>query len=200
LKANIDLELWKSSTRVCGIDEVGRGALAGPVVAAAVVLPAGCELPDADDSKRLSRASRERVADEVRAKALAVSIAAVGARTIDRINIRQATLLAMRRAFSHLAGTVDMTLVDGLDDPGVEPPCRPIVGGDGCSLTIACASIAAKVFRDRLMAVAARSFPGYGFATNAGYGTPEHLTALHRVGPSPLHRLTFAPVRSLRTP
>lgn len=197
MKANIDLELWKSSARVCGIDEVGRGALAGPVVAAAVVLPTGCELPDADDSKRLSRTSRERIDEELRARALAVSIAAVGARMIDRINIRQATLLAMRRAFCRLTDTIDITLVDGLDAPSITSACRPVVGGDGCSLTIACASIAAKVFRDRLMAVAARRFPGYGFATNAGYGTREHLMALCQLGPSPFHRRSFAPVRHL---
>lgn len=198
MKENVDPELWRNSVRFCGIDEVGRGALAGPVVAAAVMLPRHCDVPGADDSKRLTPNSRLRLDSLIRRYAVAVGLGASGPRTIDRINIRRATMRAMRIAFARLNCTVQMALVDGDAVPNLDCQCLPLVGGDRRSLSIACASIVAKVFRDRLMARVASRHPDYGFEANAGYGTPRHLAALRDIGPSPLHRRSFAPLRDGR--
>jgi len=182
---------------VAGIDEVGRGPLAGPVVAAAVILPR--RLPravsrDVDDSKRLSLAARERLDIEIRGCAM-VGVGQASVEEIDSINILQAAFLAMRRAVDQLTAAPDLALVDGNQHPGLPMPCRMVIGGDGIHLSIAAASIVAKVVRDRLMCALAESHPEYGWSTNVGYGTLTHRNALKRFGPTPHHRRSFAPVR-----
>jgi ribonuclease HII len=189
----------KAGGIVCGIDEVGRGPLAGPVVAAALILPAKTPralINQLDDSKALPPAIRRRLYD------MLIEIAAIGIgraepREIEQMNILRASLLAMSRAFDRLAVRVDCALVDGPHAPAL--PCRvqPIVKGDSLSLSIAAASIVAKVVRDREMSELADEFPGYGWDRNAGYGTPEHLAALTRLGATPHHRRTFAPVAAI---
>jgi ribonuclease HII len=181
--------------RVAGIDEVGVGPLAGPVVAAAVILPDEVDLPGLDDSKKLSRASRERLDRAIREQALAVGISEVEPREIDRVNILQATLLAMRRAVEALGGHVDHLLVDARTIPGVDTPQTALIGGDGRDGSIAAASIVAKVHRDALMRRLDEDHPGYGFVRHMGYGTVEHLAALRRLGASAIHRHSFRPVR-----
>ncbi len=183
---------------VCGVDEVGRGPLAGPVVAAAVVLQPGARLPGANDSKQLSPTQRQELDIAVRAQARAVGLAEVAAPEIDRINIRQATLLAMRQAVAALAVIPELVLVDGRDTiPELTVPQRAVIGGDGRSLVIACASIVAKVHRDQLMVEFDALYPGYGFAGHKGYGSAKHLAALAELGPCPIHRQSFAPIRQL---
>jgi ribonuclease HII len=182
---------------VVGIDEVGRGPLAGPVVAAAVILPR--KLPRSlllgiDDSKKLSAVDRERLDLAIRDCAT-VGIGESSVAEIDSINILQAALLAMRRAVASLSVIPDMALVDGNQDPKLSIACRTVVGGDGIHLSIAAASIVAKVVRDRQMTLLAEAHPQYGWSTNVGYGTPEHRNALKRFGPTPHHRTSFAPVR-----
>ena len=182
---------------VAGIDEVGRGPLAGPVVAAAVILPR--RLPrtlarDVDDSKRLSLNDRERLDIEIRGCAM-VGVGEASVAEIDTINILQAAFLAMRRAVAQLSVAPDLALVDGNQHPGLTMPCQMVIGGDGIHLSIAAASIVAKVVRDRLMVRLAESHPEYGWLTNVGYGTLEHRNALKRFGPTPHHRRSFAPVR-----
>ena len=182
---------------IAGVDEAGRGPLAGPVVAAAVILERG-RIPDGiNDSKKLSKQRREKVFAEIMTHAH-VAWAAQGATAIDRVNIRQATLAAMTAAVHGLSLPVDAVLVDGRDVPApLGNAGKALVGGDGISLSIAAASIVAKVVRDRLMTRACAAFPYYGFSKHAGYGTAEHLDALRRLGPCPLHRRSFAPVREL---
>ena len=182
---------------VAGIDEVGRGPLAGPVVAAAVILPR--RLPrtlarDVDDSKKLSLAERERLDVEIRGCAI-VGVGEASVAEIDSINILQAAFLAMRRAMAQLSVVPDMALVDGNQHPGLSVPCRLVIGGDGIHLSIAAASIVAKVVRDRTMHGLAETHPEYGWTTNVGYGTLAHRNALKRFGPTPHHRTSFAPVR-----
>jgi ribonuclease HII len=177
---------------VAGVDEVGRGALAGPVVAAAVLLDPDRIPTGIDDSKRLSASSRERLAAEIRETAIAWSVARVEADEIDRINILRATLAAMKQAVESLAPGADFVLVDGnVRVPRLACAQRTIVGGDACSVSIAAASIVAKVARDDLMRDLDCVWRGYGFATHAGYGTPAHREALRRLGPSPVHRRSF---------
>ena len=186
-----------TANRVAGIDEVGRGPLAGPVVAVAVVLPAGFPTGLLDDSKKLRVARREVANTSLRAT-LGVEIG-VGAASVDeilRLNILQATFLAMRRALARL-DPVDLALVDGNADPGLPCQVRCIVGGDGSEPAISAASIIAKVLRDRLMARLALRYPGYGWERNAGYGTAAHLTGLRNLGATPHHRAGFAPVRQM---
>lgn len=180
--------------RVAGVDEVGRGPLAGPVVAACVVLdptriPAGL-----NDSKKLTEKVRERLFDEICAHhSVAIALGSVG--RIDATDIRAATLDAMRRAVAGLAEPPDHVLVDGVDvPPGLPCPGTAVKGGDGLSLSIAAASIVAKVLRDRLMTDAAKQHPGHGFEKHKGYGVPAHMAALERLGATPLHRRSFAPV------
>lgn len=193
-----DLSLEQSlAGTVVGIDEVGRGPLAGPVVAAAVIVdPATLPAELAahlDDSKKLSATKRQRLDTLVRTHCR-FAIAEASVAEIDRLNILKATFLAMRRALDGLGIAVDHALVDGNRPPPLPCPVTCVVGGDGKSLSIAAASVVAKEYRDRLMRDLDIQFPGYGWARNAGYGTKAHLDALRRLGPTPHHRLSFAPV------
>jgi len=180
--------------RIAGVDEVGRGPLFGPVVAAAVILAPGSRLDGLTDSKKLSEKKRVELEPEIRRNAVAWAIAAVDAETIDRINIRQASLRAMRSAIEQLALSPDFLLIDGRDTVDWECPQQAVIGGDGLSLSIAAASVLAKVHRDRLLVELDREFPGYGLAQHKGYGSPEHLAALARLGPTPFHRKSYHPV------
>lgn len=184
---------------IAGVDEVGVGPLAGPVVAAAVVLPDRFDLPGLNDSKKLSAASRERLAAQIEDCCLAFSLGEVSPEEIDRRNILQATLEAMRRAVTGLSQyvAVDHLMVDARRIPGVSLPQTPLVHGDAIDGSIAAASIVAKVYRDSLMKDFDAQYPGYGLARHMGYGTAEHLAALRRLGPTPIHRRSFAPVASL---
>jgi ribonuclease HII len=182
---------------VAGVDEVGVGPLAGPVVAAAVVLPARPSLPGLDDSKRLARPARERLAAAIGAQAEALAIAEVWVEEIDRRNVYQAGLLAMRRAVETLERRPDHVLVDARTIPALGVPQTPLVGGDGLDGSIAAASVVAKVHRDAIMARLDAEYPGYGFRRHMGYATREHLRALDRLGASPVHRRSFAPVAQL---
>ncbi|HZS04844.1 MAG TPA: ribonuclease HII [Blastocatellia bacterium] len=185
-------EAWQSGVRrVAGVDEVGRGALAGPVVAAAVILNPD-HIPDGlNDSKKLTRPERERLDVEIRASAQAYAIARVEADEIDHINILEATKKAMERAIACLTPSPDYLLIDALMLKGIEIPQRAIIRGDAQSVSIAAASIIAKVARDAWMRSYEESLPGYGFANNVGYGTPDHMRGLRTLGPSQIHRLTF---------
>jgi ribonuclease HII len=198
------LRLWalekelsgRGFARVAGLDEVGMGPLAGPVVAAAVVLPYRFVLPGLDDSKRVASPERARLAREIRESALEWALGSVEPEEIDRVNIYRAGHLAMRRALANLRTPPDAIVVDGRRVP--EVPCHQVavVGGDARVASIAAASIVAKEHRDALMRELDRSHPGYGFARHVGYSTREHLAALRRLGPSPAHRRSFAPVRA----
>jgi ribonuclease HII len=179
---------------VAGVDEAGRGCLAGPVVAAAVIPDPERLVPGVDDSKKLSCESRTRLAAEIRDTARAWAVAEIDAGTIDRVNILRATRLAMRRALADLAPHPDCVVTDAVTLPGVDAPCLPVVKGDAWSYAVACASILAKDARDRRMSDLDRDYPQYGFARHKGYGAPEHVAAIARFGPSPLHRLTFSAV------
>jgi ribonuclease HII len=179
---------------VCGIDEAGRGPLAGPVVAAAVVLDGRCLVPGVDDSKCLTPPERERAAAAIRSHAVAYAVAAIPPDVIDRVNILEATRLAMHEALSRLRPAPDCAVVDAVRLTGLRFPCIPLVRGDCFSYGVACASILAKVERDRMMVELDREYPQYGFAAHKGYGVAEHLEALSAYGPSPIHRLTYKPV------
>jgi ribonuclease HII len=191
--------LWNAGrTIVAGIDEAGRGPLAGPVVAAAVVFPPGAKsVRGLRDSKLLTRAKRERLADMVRARALAFGVGAASVREIDRLNIRRATILAMQRALSRLGVTPTGVLVDGLFLPELGWAHEAIVDGDVHCQSIAAASVLAKTVRDALMRRLAARHPDYGWADNKGYGTPEHLEALALWGATRHHRQSFEPVAQL---
>ena len=180
---------------IAGIDEAGRGPLAGPVVAAAVILPASFELPGLTDSKQLSATARVRLYPLIRAQALAVGIGVARAEEIDRVNILQATLRSMQRAVGRLAVPADFLLIDGNVPLPVPLPQQTLVKGDSRSLSIAAASVVAKVVRDRIMTTYERLFPGYGFAGHKGYGSDAHRRAIAYLGPSPCHRRTFGGVR-----
>lgn len=182
---------------VVGVDEVGRGCLAGPVLAAAVILPDGPPIAGLDDSKRLTPAARERLNDEIRARALAVAVAEASVEEIARLNIRGAALLAMRRAVEALGPLPDFALIDGRDRLALRLDHEAMVRGDAACACIAAASIVAKVARDRLMRELDGAFPGYGFAQHKGYSTAEHIDALVRLGPCPAHRRAFLPVAQL---
>ena len=181
--------------RVAGVDEAGRGALAGPLVAAAVVLPAGCRVEGLADSKQLTPARREALALAIREVALAVSVVRVGPERIDRDGIHRSNLDALVRALRSLPGGFDYALADGFPLPDrCSAPVLAVRKGDQVAACVAAASIIAKVERDRIMARAARRYPGYGFERHKGYGTEEHWAALRALGPSPYHRLSFAGV------
>jgi ribonuclease HII len=184
----------RGALRIAGLDEVGRGPLFGPVVAAAVILPKGFHLQDLNDSKKLTEKKRNELEPEIRRNAIAWAIAAVDVETIDRINIRRASLLAMRLAVEQLALGPDFLLIDGRDTIDWPCPQQAVIQGDGTSLSIAAASVLAKVYRDRLLVELDCEFPGYGLARHKGYCSPEHLAALARLGPTPLHRKSFYPV------
>ncbi len=178
-------------TVVCGVDEAGRGPLAGPVCAAAVVLPKGCIIEGINDSKKLSEKKRNALFDIIMEKALTYSIAWATPAEIDQINILQATFLAMKRAVEGLNIQPDMVLIDGNQMPPLSLPARTIIGGDGVSVSIAAASVLAKVSRDRLMLELDKQYPEYRFATHKGYGTKVHYEMLAEHGASPVHRRTF---------
>lgn len=176
---------------VAGVDEVGRGPLAGPVAAGAVILPPGVHLPGLADSKKLSARQREKLAEEIKHKSLAWAIGWASVVEIDCLNIRIASLLAMQRAVAALRVKPQYILVDAFYLPGVRMAQTPLVGGDTRSASIAAAAIVAKVARDKLMEEYDKIFPGYGFGRNKGYPTSEHLAALDLLGPSPIHRRSF---------
>lgn len=176
---------------LCGIDEVGRGPLAGPVVAGAVILPKDCDILYINDSKKLSAAKREELYRVIVEKAVAVGIGTVSPERIDEINILQATYEAMRQAISKLEVKPDILLNDAVTIPGVDIRQIPIIKGDAKSISIGAASIVAKVTRDRMMVEYDKVFPEYGFASNKGYGSAEHIQALKTYGPSPIHRASF---------
>ena len=176
---------------ICGIDEVGRGPLAGPVVAGAVILPKGCRILYINDSKKLSEKKREELFDVITKEAVSIGIGMASPETIDSINILQATYEAMRMAISRLSVVPDILLNDAVTIPLVDIEQVPIIKGDAKSLTIGAASIMAKVTRDRMMIEYDSIYPEYGFARNKGYGTKEHIAALKENGPSPIHRRTF---------
>jgi ribonuclease HII len=189
---DVEIDLWhRGYAHIAGIDEAGRGALAGPVVAAAVMLPPGLTIPDVDDSKRLTREEREGLSQTIMRLAMGVGVGYVDASVIDHVNIRQATLLAMQTAVQDLAYKPDFLLIDGRDEVPVNQPQRQFVRGDQTVGSIAAASIVAKVSRDRLMEALDRQFRGYGLAQHKGYGTVAHLRAIQRLGPSTIHRVTF---------
>lgn len=176
---------------ICGIDEVGRGPLAGPVVAAAVILPKDETILYLNDSKKLSEKKREALYEEIMDKAYATGIGVVGPERIDEINILQATYEAMRQAIGNLKVRPDLLLNDAVTIPEVDIPQVPIIKGDAKSVSIAAASIIAKVTRDRMMVEYDKTLPGYDFASNKGYGTKTHMEALRTLGPTPIHRRSF---------
>ena len=193
------MDLWEHEralyargyTVLAGVDEAGRGPLAGPVCAAAVILPRELVIDGLNDSKKLTEKKREALFDVIRAKALAYAVAFASHAEIDELNILNATYLAMNRAVAGLAVKPDMTIIDGNRSAGIEFPNVTLVGGDGKSANVAAASVLAKVTRDRLMRQMAEKYPGYGFEKHKGYGTREHYEALRRLGPSEIHRATF---------
>lgn len=190
-------ELYKAGYQaIAGIDEVGRGPLAGPVVAAAVILPSGCKIKGLNDSKKIPKKKHQEIYQTVLDKALAVGIGLIDNEIIDQVNIYEATKLAMKEALSKLSLKPDYLLIDAMK-LDIDIPQESIIKGDANSLSIAAASIVAKVTRDKLMADYDKEYPGYDFAQNAGYGTKSHLQGLERHGVTPIHRKTFEPVKSM---
>ncbi len=193
------MKLWEieearfasGASLICGVDEAGRGPLAGPVCAAAVILPRGLEIEGLNDSKKLSDKRRRELYDVIVEKAVSYGVVLIGEKTIDEINILQATLRAMEGAVAKLSPQPDLALVDGNREPNLPMICEAIVGGDGKSASIAAASILAKVTRDRLMEELDEQYPEYGFAVHKGYGTRRHYEALREFGPCPIHRRSF---------
>lgn len=188
---DIDKELYEKYSAICGVDEAGRGPLAGPVYAAAVILPRGFELPGLDDSKKLTEKKREKLFDLIRDNAVAYSIATASEKEIDEINILNATYLAMNRAIEGLTVKAEFALIDGNRSTGIMLPNQTVVGGDGIYSCIAAASILAKVSRDRFMLEMAEKYPEYAFEKHKGYGTKLHYERLREHGPSEIHRLSF---------
>lgn len=185
---------WEQGlTLIAGVDEVGRGPLAGPVLAAAVVLPPDVAIRGVDDSKKLTFEKRAELYEEIRAKALAIGVAGASTREVDRINILRASHLAMKRAIQRLGVAPQHVFVDGLPVPELGDGCTAVVDGDAKVHCIACASIVAKVVRDRIMHLLSSRYPGYGWETNAGYGTAEHRGAIIELGLTPHHRRSFEP-------
>ena len=192
-------ELWQLENEIydsglsplCGVDEAGRGPLAGPVCAAAVILPRGAVIEGLNDSKKLSEKRREALYDEITAKALAYGIAFASVEEIETLNILEATFLAMNRAIEQLSLRPALALIDGNRSKGIAVPSRCVIGGDGKCADIAAASILAKVTRDRYMLEMAEKYPQYGFDRHKGYGTATHYAAIREYGPSPIHRMSF---------
>jgi ribonuclease HII len=180
--------------RIAGLDEAGRGPLAGPVVAAAVILPSCCRLHGVDDSKQLSESEREDCYIAIKRRALAIGVGSASHEEIDRLNILEATRLAMQRAIASLSPSPDCLLIDAVALPACGLPARSIIKGDALCFSIAAASIVAKVTRDRLMVDYHRLFPEYNFESHKGYSTEDHVRRLSRHGPCAIHRRTFAPV------
>ena len=194
-----DVNLWEIEhslysdeiTAICGVDEAGRGPLAGPVCAAAVILPKDLELPGLNDSKKLTDKKRRELFPIIQEKAIAYGIAFASEKEIDAMNILQATFLAMQRAIDQLEGKADFALIDGNREKDFGLPVKTVVKGDSLSANIAAASVLAKVSRDNLMEEMAQKYPEYGFEIHKGYGTKAHYAALTEHGPSPIHRMTF---------
>ena len=192
-------ELWSLENEIydsgvcplCGVDEAGRGPLAGPVCAAAVILPRGIMIEGLDDSKKLSEKRREALYDEIVRVAIACGVAFASVEEIEEKNILEATFLAMNRAIEKLSVRPALALIDGNRDKGIAVPSRCVIGGDGKCADIAAASILAKVTRDRYMLEMAESYPQYGFEKHKGYGTAAHYAAIREYGPSPIHRMSF---------
>jgi ribonuclease HII len=196
---HFELVLWRSGVQdIAGVDEVGVGPLAGPVLAAAVMFPPGTDIPGVDDSKKLDPQTREVLALEIRAKASGIGVGLCTVAEIDEINIYHAALLAMRRAVEALPRRPQHVLVDARTVPGVDVPQNMFNKGDGINFSIAAASIIAKTERDRLMDALDCEYPGYGFAAHKGYATPEHRAALQRLGPSAVHRQSFPVIHEMR--
>jgi len=197
----VERDLWRAGVnKVAGVDEVGVGPLAGPVVAAAVIVPQDMRLRGVDDSKKLTPALREVLAAEIAALALGIGIGVVEVVDIDRLNIYRAALEAMRRAVLALPFLPEHIVVDARRIPDLDVPQTSLIHGDSRSFSVAAASIVAKVTRDRMMRALDMCYPQYGFRDNMGYGTPVHLAAIDQHGPSPVHRRSFAPVREMRLP
>ena len=184
-------EQYSEYEYICGVDEVGRGPLAGPVVAGAVILPKGCRILYINDSKQLSEKKREELYDVITGQAAAWAVGCVSPERIDEINILQATYEAMRQAVGRLRPVPDLLLNDAVQIPGISIPHVPVIKGDAKSITIGAASIVAKVTRDRMMQQYDKTYPEYGFAENKGYGSREHIEALQKHGPTPIHRRSF---------
>lgn len=191
------IDLWaiekeyEDTVLICGVDEAGRGPLAGPVYAAAVILPRGLVIEGLNDSKKLTEKRREALFDEIREKAVAYGIGCADEKEVDEINILQATFLAMRRAIAQLSTIPDLALIDGNRDSDFGVPSRTVIKGDSLSANIAAASVLAKVTRDRVMKEYDEQYPQYGFAVHKGYGTKRHYEALREYGPCPIHRMSF---------
>ena len=198
---SFEREKWDSGLKlIAGVDEAGRGPLAGPLVVAAVVFLPGYPIPSVDDSKKLSPKQRQELKERIlNTPGVKYSLQTISVSTIDKINILQATYLGMRKAVNAISG-VEFALIDGNPVPDFPVPCRNIIKGDARSASIAAASILAKTHRDELMLKFAGNYPEYGFENNSGYGTAEHLAALAKYGVSPIHRKTFGPVRDTINP
>ena len=195
---NFERVLWRTGIKsIAGVDEVGVGPLAGPVVAAAVVFPPGAEVAGVDDSKRLDPEQRAKMETAIRSAGAAIGIGMADVGEIDRLNIYHAALLAMRRAVEALPSTPEHILVDARTIPGVAVPQNSFFKGDGINFSIAAASIIAKTYRDRLMEELEKKYPGYGFAQHKGYSTPEHQNAIRGLGPCPVHRMSYQFIREL---
>ena len=184
-------ELLLTDQMICGVDEAGRGPLAGPVCAAAVILPKGLQIPGLNDSKKLSEKKREELYDIIRENALSAGIAFATVEEIEEMNILEATFLAMNRAIAQLEPQPELALIDGNRCKGIAVPAQCVIKGDATVASIAAASILAKVTRDRLMLQLAEQYPLYGFEKHKGYGTEAHYAALRAYGPSPVHRMSF---------
>ena len=188
----LENEIYASGVScLCGVDEAGRGPLAGPVCAAAVMLPRDLDIPGLNDSKKLTEKKREELYGIICAGAVCYGVAFAGVEEIERLNILNATFLAMNRAIAQLSVTPQLALIDGNRDSGIEAPSRCIVKGDALCADIAAASVLAKVTRDRYMTALAREYPQYGFEKHKGYGTKQHYAAIREFGPSPAHRMSF---------
>lgn len=191
-----EINLWEIESElpfelICGVDEAGRGPLAGPVCAAAVILPKGLVIPGLNDSKKLSDKRRRELFPIIQQEAVSFGIAFAGQEEIDEINILQATFLAMRRAMEQLNPQPEFALIDGNRETDFGVPCKTVIKGDSLSANIAAASVLAKVTRDNWMMEAAEKYPGYGFEIHKGYGTKAHYAALEKLGPCPIHRRSF---------
>lgn len=191
-----EINLWEIESElpydlICGVDEAGRGPLAGPVCAAAVILPKGLVIPGLNDSKKLTDKRRRELFPIIQQEAVSFGIAFAGQEEIDEINILQATFLAMRRAIDQLDPKPDFALIDGNRETDFGVPCKTVIKGDSLSANIAAASVLAKVTRDNWMIEAAEKYPGYGFEIHKGYGTKAHYAALEKLGPCAIHRRTF---------
>lgn len=195
MRTNFDYKLWQKNILFCGVDEVGRGSLAGPVVAAAVILPKFVKLIEVKDSKELTPAKRVKLFSEIKSKAISFGIGIVNHRLIDKINIKNASWLAMKKAIERLNPKPDFVLVDGFAIPDLFIKNQGVINGDKKSLSIASASILAKVIRDEIMIKFHNRFPEYNFAQHKGYPTKKHLAVLKCLGPSPIHRKSYSPMR-----